>query len=127
MLAMAREHFGPKQLEVLPLGLSFPLLENLARAVVDHADQPSHLRVKPEFQKAVLGKHAKSLYEHGGVETNFCPAGVYEYGEDGDGDPELIINAQNCVHCKCCSIKMPYEYINWTVPEGGGGPNYQIT
>jgi electron-transferring-flavoprotein dehydrogenase len=107
--------------------LSFPLLENLARAVVDHADQPSHLRVKPEFRKAVLGKHAKSLYEHGGVETNFCPAGVYEYSDDADGDVGLVINAQNCVHCKCCSIKMPYEYIDWTVPEGGGGPNYQLT
>jgi len=23
-----------------------------------------------------------------------------------------------------CSIKMLNEYINWTVPEGGGGPNY---
>jgi len=107
--------------------LSFPILENLARAVVDHADQPSHLRVKPEHAAAVLGKQAKSLNEFGGVETNFCPAGVYEYGDDADGDPELIINAQNCVHCKCCSIKMPYEYINWTVPEGGGGPNYQLT
>ena len=33
---------------------------------------------------------------------------------------------KNCVHCKCCSIKMPKEYINWTVPEGGGGPQYQV-
>jgi electron-transferring-flavoprotein dehydrogenase len=33
---------------------------------------------------------------------------------------------QNCIHCKCCSIKMPQEYIDWTVPEGGGGPQYQI-
>jgi len=22
------------------------------------------------------------------------------------------------------SIKMPQEYIDWTVPEGGGGPSY---
>ena len=107
--------------------ISFPLLDNLARAVVDHADQPSHLRVKPEFQDVVLGKAAKSLKEYGGVETNFCPAGVYEYTDDEDGDPELVINAQNCVHCKCCSIKMPYEFIEWTVPEGGGGPNYQLS
>jgi electron-transferring-flavoprotein dehydrogenase len=33
---------------------------------------------------------------------------------------------QNCIHCKCCSIKMPHEYIQWTVPEGGGGPQYQV-
>jgi len=107
--------------------LSFPLLDNLARAVVDHADQPSHLRVKEEFRDTVLGKNAFSLKTFGGPEANFCPAGVYEYTEDEDGDKELVINAQNCVHCKCCSIKMPFEYINWTVPEGGGGPNYQVT
>jgi electron-transferring-flavoprotein dehydrogenase len=38
----------------------------------------------------------------------------------------LVINGQNCIHCKCCSIKMPKEYIEWTVPEGGGGPQYQV-
>ena len=32
----------------------------------------------------------------------FCPAGVYEYKEGEAGQPELVINAQNCVHCKCC-------------------------
>jgi hypothetical protein len=32
----------------------------------------------------------------------FCPANVYEYKEGAGGKPELIINAQNCVHCKCC-------------------------
>lgn len=37
-----------------------------------------------------------------------------------------VINAQNCIHCKCCSIKMPEEYIDWTVPEGGGGPGYTV-
>ena len=34
------------------------------------------------------------------------------------------INAQNCVHCKTCDIKDPNQNINWTTPEGGGGPNY---
>jgi electron-transferring-flavoprotein dehydrogenase len=33
---------------------------------------------------------------------------------------------QNCVHCKTCSIKTPSEYIKWTVPEGGGGPAYEV-
>ena len=35
------------------------------------------------------------------------------------------INAADCVHCKACDIKDPYEIINWTTPEGGSGPNYQ--
>jgi electron-transferring-flavoprotein dehydrogenase len=37
----------------------------------------------------------------------------------------LHINASNCVHCKACDIKDPYEIINWVTPEGGSGPNYQ--
>jgi electron-transferring-flavoprotein dehydrogenase len=28
------------------------------------------------------------------------------------------------VHCKTCDIKDPLQNIVWTVPEGGGGPNY---
>jgi len=38
--------------------------------------------------------------------------------------PRFQINAQNCVHCKTCDIKDPAQNIDWTVPEGGGGPNY---
>ena len=58
-------------------------------------------------------------------EQRFCPAKVYEYVEAEEGEPpKLQINAQNCLHCKCCSIKMPKEYIEWTVPEGSGGPSY---
>ena len=66
-----------------------------------------------------------SMQEFAAPETRFCPAKVYEYTTNEEtGVPELIINAQNCVHCKCCSIKMPQQYIDWTVPEGGGGPAY---
>eukprot|EP00954_Amorphochlora_amoebiformis_P025258 1371816-Amorphochlora_amoeboformis.AAC.1 len=50
---------------------------------------------------------------------------VYEYITEDDGsNPRLQINAQNCLHCKTCSIKTPKEFIRWTVPEGGGGPQY---
>jgi electron-transferring-flavoprotein dehydrogenase len=44
--------------------------------------------------------------------------------EDVDG-PALQINSANCVHCKTCDIKDPYQVINWVTPEGGSGPNYQ--
>ena len=55
-------------------------------------------------------------------------AGVYEYGTDETtGRPQLQINAQNCLHCKACDIKDPTQNIVWTVPEGGGGPNYTGT
>ena len=45
--------------------------------------------------------------------------------EDAEGARRLQINAANCVHCKACDIKDPYEIITWTTPEGGSGPNYQ--
>jgi electron-transferring-flavoprotein dehydrogenase len=48
---------------------------------------------------------------------------VYEFVGEAEA-PRLQINAQNCVHCKTCDIKDPTQNINWTTPEGGGGPNY---
>ena len=57
----------------------------------------------------------------------YCPAGVYEVvyaNEASRTDPRFVINAQNCVHCKTCDIKDPAKNIEWTPPEGGGGPNY---
>ena len=55
----------------------------------------------------------------------FC-AGVYEYvpREDGADGMRLVINAQNCIHCKTCDIKDASQNINWVCPEGGGGPAY---
>jgi len=104
---------------------SFDILENLIRSGVNHEhDQPAHLRVKEESASVPL---EVSLPRFAGPEGRFCPAKVYEYVPDEEG-PEgqmrLQINAQNCVHCKCCSIKTPQEFINWTVPEGAGGPQY---
>ena len=106
--------------------LTFDLLSNLARANTYHEDQPSHLRVKEDMAHVPT---EVSYPVYAAPESRFCPARVYEYtdgSESPDGKPQLVINAQNCVHCKCCSIKTPHEYINWTVPEGAGGPNYEV-
>eukprot|EP00939_MAST-03C_sp_MAST-3C-sp1_P002020 g2020.t1 len=105
--------------------LSFDVLTNLARSGTNHEDQPSHLRVK---EAEMSTPENVSFPTYAAPEQRFCPARVYEYtdGSEADGVPQLVINAQNCVHCKCCSIKTPNEYINWTVPEGGGGPAYEV-
>ncbi len=59
--------------------------------------------------------------------NQFCPANVYEM-VSGEGEKrKLQINYTNCIHCKTCDIKCPFENIEWTVPEGGGGPQYSIT
>jgi len=117
--------------------LTFDLLTNLQRSGTYHDDdQQAHLRIKTDLEHI---PQDVSMQLYGAPEQRFCPAGVYEYistdnsgddngsgGGDDDSLSKLVINAQNCVHCKCCSIKMPGEYIEWTVPEGGGGPNYQV-
>lgn len=83
-------------------------------------DQPVHLTLKDD---SVPIKINLELYD--APEQRYCPAGVYEIVTEDDGsNPQLQINAQNCVHCKTCDIKDPSQNINWVVPEGGGGPNY---
>jgi electron-transferring-flavoprotein dehydrogenase len=101
--------------------LSFALLDNLVRTGVAHEEnQPAHLKVK----KGKEHMPEKSYEEFSGPESRFCPAGVYEYLPQDDGTAKFQINAQNCIHCKTCSIKTPDEFIKWTVPQGGEGPNY---
>jgi electron-transferring-flavoprotein dehydrogenase len=82
-------------------------------------DQPVHLHVA-DTNICVT----KCAEEYNNPCTRFCPAGVYEIVGDG-ADKRLQINAANCVHCKTCDIKDPYQIIDWVTPEGGSGPNYQ--
>ena len=100
--------------------LSFDKLTNVAFTATYHEeDQPVHLKVLDEQLQR------QSEYEvYGGPSHLYCPAGVYEWVEDGQGDVRFQINAQNCIHCKTCDIKDPNQNIRWTTPEGSGGPNY---
>ncbi|KAF8144490.1 hypothetical protein K438DRAFT_1690847 [Mycena galopus ATCC 62051] len=47
--------------------------------------------------------------------------------EEGWERTKLVINSQNCIHCKLCDIKVPTQDIMWTTPESGGGPKYTFT
>ncbi|KAL8139661.1 hypothetical protein V2J09_005682 [Rumex salicifolius] len=102
--------------------ISFDVPTSLYRSNTNHDhDQPSHLRLKdPKIPENV------NLPVYAGPESRYCPARVYEYVPDGAGQMKLQINAQNCLHCKACDIKDPKQNIEWTVPEGGGGPGYSV-
>jgi len=94
-------------------------------AATEHdEDQPVHLIV---HDPSVCVTRCAAEYDN--PCTRFCPAGVYEIVDDPEGPANtgkrLQINAANCVHCKTCDIKDPYEIITWVTPEGGAGPNYQ--
>ncbi len=99
--------------------LTFDRLTNVSFSATNHEeDQPSHLKLADEAVPI-----ATNLATYEAPEQRYCPAGVYEIIEE-DGDKRLQVNAQNCLHCKTCDIKDPTQNITWTVPEGGGGPNY---
>ena len=100
--------------------LTFDRLSSVFLSATNHEEhQPCHLRLKDEAVPISVN-YAK----YGAPETRYCPAGVYEILGEEEGNPRLQINGQNCLHCKTCDIKDPTQNIVWTVPEGGGGPNY---
>jgi len=99
--------------------LTFDRLSSVFVSNTNHEEnQPAHLTLKDASVPVNI-----NLAKFGGPESRYCPAGVYEF-VNKDGADQLVINAQNCVHCKTCDIKDPTQNIVWVTPEGGGGPNY---
>ena len=100
--------------------ISFDRLSSVFLSNTNHEeDQPCHLQLAdPAIPVEV------NLKLYAGPEARYCPAGVYEFVGQEEGEPRLQINAQNCVHCKTCDIKDMTQNITWVTPEGGGGPNY---
>jgi electron-transferring-flavoprotein dehydrogenase len=99
--------------------LTFDRLSSVFLSNTNHEeDQPPHLKVK-DIALQKTSEHDVFA----GPSARYCPAGVYEWVEEG-GASKFVINAQNCVHCKTCDIKDPNQNITWVPPEGGGGPNY---
>lgn len=90
-----------------------------ASGVKHEENQPCHLKIK---DMGICS--GKCVEEFGNPCTRFCPAEVYEI-EDENGKKTLKMNPSNCLHCKTCEIKDPYNNIEWTPPEGGGGPGYK--
>lgn len=100
--------------------LTFDRLSSVFLSNTNHEeDQPIHLQLK---DPSIPVEYNLPLYDE--PAQRYCPAGVYEIVGQEEGNPQFVINAQNCVHCKTCDIKDPTQNINWVTPEGGGGPNY---
>ncbi len=99
--------------------LTFDRLTSVRLSNTMHEEgQPSHLKLRdPSIPIEV------NLPLYAEPAQRYCPAAVYEIVEQA-GDKKFVINSQNCVHCKTCDIKDPSQNIDWTVPQGGGGPNY---
>lgn len=99
--------------------ITFDKLSSVYLSATAHEeDQPVHLKLAdPELPLR------DNLPVYAEPAQRYCPAGVYEFVEE-NGAKRFQINAANCVHCKTCDIKDPAGNITWTVPEGGGGPNY---
>jgi electron-transferring-flavoprotein dehydrogenase len=88
-----------------------------AMAATQHREeQPCHLII---LNKNICA--AKCGPEFNSPCISFCPAGVYET----IGDYAKPANPSNCLHCKTCQRKCPFDNIRWTVPEGSGGPRYK--
>jgi electron-transferring-flavoprotein dehydrogenase len=101
--------------------LTFDRLTDVYHSGTRHnEDQPCHLHVR-DANICVT----KCVEEYGNPCQYFCPAAVYEMAKETSGAMKLKINFANCVHCKTCDIADPYQIIDWVVPEGGGGPNYE--
>ena len=99
--------------------ITFDRLSSVFLSNTNHEeDQPCHLQLIDSSVPIQV-----NLPTYAEPAQRYCPAGVYEVLDDGDG-PRFQINAQNCVHCKTCDIKDHSQNIRWVAPEGFGGPNY---
>lgn len=100
--------------------LTFDKTSSIYLSNIKHRkDQPRHLKLIDENIPIKI-----NLKNYAGLESRYCPAGVYEFQKNKDKKDVLKIHAENCIHCKTCDIKDPSQNITWTSPEGQSGPNY---
>jgi electron-transferring-flavoprotein dehydrogenase len=89
----------------------------IAVAATGHREeQPSHLSI---VDSAVCRTKCTPRFNSPCI--TFCPAGVYETVQN----VVKPANPSNCLHCKTCQRKCPFDNIRWTCPEGTGGPRYK--
>lgn len=101
--------------------LTFDKVTDVYYSGVNHdEEQVPHLHINnPANYNAV------NIKKYGAPCQYYCSAEVYEVHTDKNGNQELRIHAENCLHCKTCDIKEPGDGITWNVPNGGNGPEYK--
>ena len=123
MVPMAPDHEELKPLKhgQLPAQPQIPvtptspdrLTDVFMSGTIHDEDQPCHLKIK---DRATC---AECIEKFGAPCQRFCPAEVYRL-EEG----HIHVDFSNCLHCKTCQVKDPYQNIEWTFPQGGDGPRY---
>ncbi|EPY23599.1 electron-transferring-flavoprotein dehydrogenase [Strigomonas culicis] len=82
-------------------------------------NEPVHLKINNSETPILI-----NLKYYAGPEARYCPAGVYNFIKDENGNHKLHVNSENCIHCKTCDIKDITQNITWETPQGGSGPAY---
>jgi electron-transferring-flavoprotein dehydrogenase len=101
--------------------LTFDKATNVFYSGVYHDEQQVvHLQINDPVKFNTV-----NIEQYGAPEQFYCSSEVYELHTNKNGQKELRIHAENCMHCKTCDIKSPEEGITWVVPNGGNGPDFQ--
>ena len=113
-----------------PIGASPP-----PRAAPDHGSLDlgldadlylAHLRIREGSGHVEIKDAAKCrecFRRYAAPCARFCPAVVYE-AADGES---IRIRAENCVQCRSCTLKCPFDNIRWDTPQHGVGPDYRLS
>jgi electron-transferring-flavoprotein dehydrogenase len=111
-LKPVRKDKEPKKIEATPLSPD-RLTDLFMSGTIHDEDQPCHLKILDRDQCV------ECIERYDAPCQRFCPAEVYRL-EDG----KIHIDFSNCLHCKTCQIKDPYQNIEWTFPQASDGPRY---
>ncbi len=96
--------------------------DNYYSGVSHEERQPCHLKIR---DKQICVTTCWETYRS--PCTRFCPAKVYEIRiDEKTSERKIVVNFTNCLHCKTCDVKDPFDNITWVPPEGEGGPKYTM-
>jgi electron-transferring-flavoprotein dehydrogenase len=105
VVPVGAENFLPSPPSLMDKASSVHLSGNKSRD-----DQPNHIRIETRVPEAM-----------GEAWIHICPANVYEWGKDENGQKVIRMNPTNCVQCGAIGAKGG----QLTPPEGGSGPEYK--